>query len=293
MADFSAYLTDQRNYSPLTVKHYLRDISQWLARAGTREPIAFVTDPESLREFQAAGSRRETPSGRPLSARSLMRRRASCASFLRWLVRSKRIDEMPRLPRSPKQGRTLPRILSRTEIERIFETWIPRTWKDARDKAIMELFYASGARLAELVAARWADLDERQGWLRVTGKGNRERLVPVGRSALKAVDDYRGRMERAGLPMAEPLFVGSGGKAMSPRTVQRAVRVRLERLGPSAPHHPHALRHSFATHLLEAGATLRDVQELLGHRSLATTQIYTHVSLQHLKKVVAQAHPRG
>jgi integrase/recombinase XerC len=293
LAGFARYLGEQRNYSPLTVKHYLRDVSQWLERSGARAIPEFVSDPNSLREFIAAGSRRETPSGRPLSARSLTRRRASCVSFLRWLLRTHSIPELPRLPRGPKLPVTLPRLLSKSEIQRLFATWIPKDWKEARDRAMLEFFYASGARLAEIVAADWKDLDERQGWLRVVGKGDRERLVPIGRPALQALDEYRRRSAHAGVPAAGPIFVGPGGKALSHRTVQRAVRLRLEKLGASAPHHPHALRHSFASHLLEAGATLRDVQELLGHRSLATTQIYTHVSFQHLKKVVEQAHPRG
>ncbi|HVP37932.1 MAG TPA: tyrosine-type recombinase/integrase [Candidatus Saccharimonadales bacterium] len=293
LRDYAAHLADRLNYSPNTVKAYVRDVSQWLERAGRRELRAFLLDPEALSAFLAAGTRGETRSGRRLAARSLARRRAACVNLVRWMERTGRLPRVPRLPRSPRVSPSLPRVISRREMERVLEAWVPDGWKEARDKAVVELFYASGVRLAELVAARWEDLDARQGWLRVIGKGNRERLAPVGRAALRALDGYRRALQAAGVPVAPHFFVGPRGRVLSARTVQRLVRRRLERLGPSAPHHPHALRHSFATHLLEAGATLRDVQELLGHRSLASTQIYTHLSLQHLRETVARAHPRG
>jgi len=295
LREFAEHLTYRRSYSPHTVKAYLRDVSQWLETAPEGDLTPFLSRSESLAGFLAEGSRGHTPSGRALSGKSLSRRRAACVSMLRWLVRAGGLAAMPaRLPRSPRSRRTLPRVLSRTELERIFEAWIPRGLADARAKAVLELFYASGMRLAELAAARWEDLDARQGWLRVMGKGGRERLVPVGKAALRALDAYRrAALADPAAPLGATLFSGRGGRPLSHRTVQRMVRARLARLGPSAPHHPHALRHSFATHLLEAGASLRDVQDLLGHRSIASTQIYTHVSLGHLKKVVRQAHPRG
>ncbi len=294
LEEFCSHLAVTRNYSPLTVRHYRRDVEQWLERAPRGDLATFLVAADSLSSYLAAGSQGRTRSGRPLSARSLVRRRAACMTFLRWMVRTHRLEALPtRLPRSPRVPRVLPRVLSQTELERIFETWIPSGLRDWTEKAMLELFYSSGVRLSELAGACWEDLDTTRGWLRVTGKGNRERLAPVGRSALRALDSYRDELRRARVDPGSVMFVGRSGRALSVRTIQRMVRERLRHLGPSAPQYPHALRHSFATHLLERGATLRDVQELLGHRSLVTTQVYTHVSVRHLRETLKRAHPRG
>ncbi|MBI5836613.1 MAG: tyrosine-type recombinase/integrase [Candidatus Eisenbacteria bacterium] len=293
LREYASHLADRVNDSPHTVKNYLRDVRQWLERAGGANLRAFVTRPEAISDFLAAGSRGESRSGRKLSARTLARRRAACVNLLRWMVRTERLERMPRLPRSPRVRPQLPRVISRGEMERVLDAWQPTGWQECRDKAILEVFYSAGVRLAELVGARWDALDECEGWLRVIGKGDRERLAPIGRKALRALDTYRRGLAGAGVAAGPHVFVGRKGEALSVRTVQRLVRRRLASLGPAAPQHPHALRHSFATHMLEAGATLRDVQELLGHRSLASTQVYTHLSVRHLKETIARAHPRG
>jgi integrase/recombinase XerC len=191
----------------------------------------------------------------------------------------------------PRIGRRLPRTLPAEDLKRALDRLIQPDAATSRDRALLELAYSAGLRLSELVGLNRGDVDRRAGLLRVRGKGRRERIVPAGRTALGALDHYLAA--RPAGRADEPVFLGAGARRLSGRTVQRVVRRRLGEIAGGLGVTPHALRHSFATHLLDRGADLRAIQELLGHRSLATTQIYTHVSASRLRKAYEQAHPRA
>jgi integrase/recombinase XerC len=229
---------------------------------------------------------------RGLSARTVARRLAALRAFQRYLRRrgteGVRIGPELKGPRIPKR---LPRCLTPGELQTLLdETDWHGEARGVRDRAILELLYSTGIRLSELTGLKRRDVDLVRGLLAVRGKGNRERRVPVGRSARAALEDHL--REIAPVDRESPLFPGREG-ALSNRTVQRIVTRHLRRIARRSRLSPHLLRHSFATHLLEAGAELRAVQELLGHASLASTQIYTHVTTERLRAAHRQAHPRG
>lgn len=268
-----------------TLDAYRRDLdalSQW----AQGQSVADVADLhlEQLRAFVAAEHRRG------LSPKSLQRRLSACRSFYRWLLKHGRIAASPAAGlRAPKAPRKLPQVLDVDEAVQLVE--LPT---DAplglRDRAMLELFYSSGLRLSELCALRWRDLDFAEGLVTVLGKGSKQRTVPVGshaRTALQAWrDESHGRNE-------SPIFPGRGGGPITPRAVQIRLRQLAQRQGLFKRVHPHLLRHSFASHVLESSGDLRGVQELLGHADIATTQIYTHLDYQHLAKVYDGAHPRA
>ena len=269
-----------------TLDAYRRDLDalvQWSAAEAHGDVEAL--DSERLRAFIATEHRRG------LSPKSLQRRLSACRGFYGWLLKHGRIAANPvATVRAPKSARKLPQVLDVDEAVQLVE--LPT---DAplglRDRAILELFYSSGLRLSELCALRWHALDLREGQVHVLGKGGKERLVPVGSHACRALADWRA--ESAGQDEA-PVFPGRGGaKPISPRAVQLRLRQLAQRQGIFKRVHPHLLRHSFATHVLESSGDLRGVQELLGHADIATTQIYTHLDFQHLAKVYDGAHPRA
>jgi len=202
------------------------------------------------------------------------------------------------LLRAPKPEKQLPPFLSEGETERLLRPPLDETWLIKRDQAIFELFYASGMRLSELAGLNWPNIDFSIRMVRVLGKGGRERIVPLGRVAVKALREYQRAVEAAGqtsgLKVKDPrmVFINRSGDRLTDRTIARRLKKRVLAAGLSPTISPHALRHSFATHLLNAGADLRVVQELLGHRSLSTTQKYTHISLGHLKEIYRRSFPR-
>lgn len=285
---FLDYLLSARRYSPHTVAAYRRDLEdfrRFLERDGTRARVENIGD-EAVRRYLAALTR----SG--LSARTVARRLATLRAFRRYLegrgVAGVAVGPEIKGPRLPRR---LPAVLDPSVLHRLLDTtdWdaLPR---GRRDRAVLELFYSTGIRLSELTGLRRRDLDMRAGLVSVRGKGNRERRVPVGRAALDAV---KAHLEQA--PPGDggdPLFPGRKGP-LSNRTVQRIVTRHLRRIARQSKLSPHLLRHSFATHLLDAGAELRAVQELLGHASLASTQVYTHITTDRLRAAHRQAHPRG
>ena len=225
---------------------------------------------------------------------SVARAVAAWRSFSRFLKRRGLLERDPaRSIPFPRLPRRLPRTLPATELAGALDRMQAPDSTSVRDRALLELLYSSGLRLSELVGLNRGDVDNTSSLLRVRGKGRRERIVPVGRQALAAVTRYltaSGRREaRADLPV----FANARGQRLSGRTVQRVVRRRLGELAGGLGVTPHALRHSFASHLLDRGADLRAIQELLGHRSLASTQIYTHVSPSRLRKAYQLAHPRA
>ena len=229
-----------------------------------------------------------------------MSRKLACLkSFFKLMVREKHLEANPaELVSSPRLPKHLPAFLREDEAATLVQLPQGDALKDRRDRAILELLYASGLRVSELVGLSDHQLDLPEQLVRVLGKGSKERIVPFGDFAAKAIAHYLEERERLGLAIPEkngsrPLFVSLNGRRLSSRDVQRLVqRFRLN-LSASRRITPHTLRHSFATHLLERGADLRSIQELLGHSSLSTTQKYTHVSLQHLRSEYEKAHPKA
>ncbi|MFT4255384.1 MAG: tyrosine recombinase XerC [Pseudoxanthomonas sp.] len=282
---FLSHLQVERRLSAHTLDAYRRDLDAlqtWAAAQGVADPAQL--DAAQLRDFIAAEHRRG------LSPTSLQRRLSACRSFFLWLLKHGRIAANPAAGiRAPKAPRKLPQVLDADEAVQLVE--VPT---DAplglRDRALLELFYSSGLRLGELCALRWRDLDLQGGLVGVTGKGNKQRIVPVGSQARAALQAWR---DETGAANDAPVFPGRGGAPITPRAVQIRIKQLAQRQGLFKHVHPHMLRHSFASHILESSGDLRGVQELLGHADIATTQIYTHLDFQHLAKVYDAAHPRA
>lgn len=279
---FLAHLAVERQGSAHTLDAYRRDLAALSAWAGERDLLALTG--HDLRAFVAAEHRRG------LSPKSLQRRLSACRSLYRWLLKQGRIATNPADGvRAPKAARKLPQVLDVDEAVQLVE--LPT---DAplglRDRALLELFYSSGLRLSEVCALRWRDLDFDGGLVTVLGKGSKQRIVPVGSHARAALLAWRA--DSAGSPDGF-VFPGRGGAQISARAIQLRVKQLARRQGVFKRIHPHLLRHSFASHVLESSGDLRGVQELLGHADIATTQIYTHLDFQHLAKVYDAAHPRA
>ena len=282
-------LRDQRNLSHLTVKHYRRDLQHFVDFCNQTGIADWRdVDAETVRAHVAQRHRRG------LGGRSLQRELSALRAFFRHLLRHGEVDHNPAADvQAPKTARKLPRTLDVEQITRLVS--IPGDDPLAvRDRAILELFYSSGLRLAELVALDMRDVaDMRQGRVRVTGKGRKVREVPVGRCAIAALEAWL--RERQGWKKRDEdaLFLSRQGRRLTPRSVQARVRHHARAQGIAGGVHPHMLRHSFASHLLESSGDLRAVQELLGHADISTTQIYTHLDFQHLAQVYDRAHPRA
>jgi integrase/recombinase XerC len=228
-----------------------------------------------------------------LAPRSVQRRLSAVRSFFRYLVREKVLTANPALDvRAPKVKRGLPGTLDVDQVGRLLAI-DAREPLEVRDLALMELFYSSGLRLAELVALDLGDVDLAEHLVRVTGKGRKTRIVPVGRMAREAIGRWlRERGALAG-PDEPALFVGRNGRRLGPRAIQARIAYWARRQGLPVHVHPHLFRHSFASHILESSQDLRGVQELLGHADIATTQVYTHLDFQHLARIYDKAHPRA
>ncbi len=290
LEDFLGEFAASRRGSPHTLAAYRRDIGRVLdLAAGADRPVAPSAWTRELLE-RAMRDLFRTGHASTSAARAL----AAWRSFGRFCVRRGVLEADPAkaLP-FPRHRRRLPRTLPQIDLaaalDRLAAADDPQA---ARDSALMEMTYSAGLRLSELVGLDHGDLDRAGALLRVRGKGRRERIAPVGERAMAALERYLAREGRSRMAPGEPLFAGRAGR-LSGRTVQRAVRRRLAGVAAGLGITPHALRHSFASHLLDAGADLRAIQELLGHRSLASTQVYTHVTPARLKEAYAQAHPRA
>ncbi len=286
---FSRYLSDERNLSPHTRSAYLRDLGEFQAflkrHCGSEQVALARVDSLLLRRYLAELHKRNQRT-------SIARKLSALRTFFRYLVREGSLASNPTEGLStPKLSRYLPKTLSVDEAAALMERGYGKSLLDLRDRAIVELFYSSGLRVSELTGLDVGSLDLRENLVRVLGKGRKERIVPVGRKAREALLAY---LEARGLPGAEdPLFLNARGGRLTPRSVQRNLKARLIKAGLIKDISPHALRHSFATHLLDGGADLRAIQELLGHASLSTTQKYTQVSVDHLMSVYDKAHPRS
>ncbi|MGH8152353.1 MAG: tyrosine recombinase XerC [Rhodanobacteraceae bacterium] len=284
-AAFLEYLKVERHYSPGTLRNYAHAL-QGLVRFADELGLAKWNDlsGDALQTLVADEHRRGLE---PPSLRAML---AAFRSFFRFLARDGRIGNNPAAGvRSPKVRRKLPEVLDVDEAATLVDVHAVDPLA-LRDHALLELLYSSGLRVSELCGVRWRDLDPDEGLLRVTGKGNKTRIVPVGRLALAALATLRDSQPASA---DEPVFRGRGGKPISPGAVRAAVKRRARAQGVWKRVYPHLLRHSCASHLLESSGNLRAVQELLGHADIGTTQIYTHLDFQHLAKVYDAAHPRA
>ena len=281
---FLEHLRVERNVSAHTRDAYQRDLAALCAWAAMRSRGVLELRNDEIRAFVASEHRRG------LSPKSLQRRLSACRSFYLWLLKRGRIDANPAdAIRGPKTARKLPQVLDVDEAVQLVEVATDAPL-GLRDRALLELFYSSGLRLSEVCALKWADLDFAQGLVTVLGKGSKQRIVPVGSHARNALAALR--EEAAGQP-GDFVFPGRGGAQISSRAVQLRMKKLAAQRGVYKRIHPHLLRHSFASHLLESSGDLRAVQELLGHADISTTQIYTHLDFQHLAKVYDAAHPRA
>jgi integrase/recombinase XerD len=280
----------EKGLAPNSIVSYRRDLMEFSAYLQRQGIDLAAADRETIRGFLASLYRRR------LSARSVARHLVSLLNFFRYLVREQKIASDPTAEvQAPKVGIDLPHYLSTAEVDRLLEAPDSSSPASLRDRAMLELLYATGMRVSELVTLRCEDLDANLGILRCRGKGGKERLIPVGKAALKAVDSYvrlgRGSLlRRSGVPY---LFLNNRGRSLSRVGFWKILRRRGRQVGVSIGLSPHAIRHSFATHLLERGADLRSVQLMLGHSSISTTQIYTHVLKERLKQVYQAHHPRA
>ncbi|NIQ12806.1 MAG: tyrosine recombinase XerC [Gammaproteobacteria bacterium] len=286
---FSDYLADERNLSPHTRAAYLRDLAEF----GVFLEQNNCAGIDSLKKIDSFMLRRYLAELHKRNQRtSIARKLSALRTFFRYLVREGVLSGNPAEGLStPKLNRYLPKTLSVDEAAALMERGYGNSLRDLRDRAIVELFYASGLRVSELTSLDVGSLDLREKLVRVVGKGRKERILPIGRKSYEALQAY---LEARGMPADdEPLFLNNRGGRLTSRSVQRNLKARLIKAGVLKDISPHALRHSFATHLLDGGADLRAIQELLGHASLSTTQKYTQVSVDQLLSVYDKAHPRS
>lgn len=291
---FLAYLSLEKGASPFTLDAYARDVQcflDFLRRRSGDEPIPSRTSHLEIRAYLAELQRAR------YSRRTIARRLAAVRSFFAFLCRAGRLDANPaRGISAPKLGRPLPRFLHEHDVADLIESPDASSRLGMRDRAILETVYGAGLRVGELVGLNLHDVDLVHGFVRAFGKGGRERVVPIGARACEAIREYLERA-RPGLlgdrPDPGALFLNRAGSRLSTRAVQLMVDRYIRKTSIDKKVSPHVLRHSFATHLLDHGADLRAVQELLGHVSISTTQIYTHVTRERLRRVYDSAHPRA
>ena len=285
---FLDHLRLERNLSPHTIKSYRRDLEVLTGYCDERGIAAWSgLAPHSVRAYAAHIH------AQGLSPRSIQRRLSGLRSFMNYLVRENLLQQNPAVDiMAPKAPRNLPNTLDIEQMGRLLA--IPGDDPvSRRDRAMLELLYSSGLRLAELVDLNPHDVDLDDRVVRVTGKGRKDRLVPVGRKAKDAIESWlqvRGELANVA---ERALFVGVRGRRISPRSIQQRVRHWAKWAGIPQRVYPHLFRHSFATHLLESSGDLRGVQELLGHADISTTQVYTHLDFQHLAQIYDEAHPRA
>ena len=285
LEQFLAHLASERRLSPHTVLNYGRDVAALLELAGDA-PLEQLQI-HHLRRFIAQLH------ARGLDGRSLARMLSGWRGFFRYLARDHGYTHNPCTGlRAPKAKKTLPHALSPDEAQRLMQ--LPENGAlAARDRAMFELFYSSGLRLSELISLAPDDINFSDATVRVTGKGSKTRIVPVGSHALRALTDWlkpRAALVKAG---DNALFINRNGRRLTPRAVQYRMKSWALKLGLNTDLYPHKLRHSFASHLLQSSGDLRAVQEMLGHASIATTQVYTHLDFQYLAKAYDAAHPRA
>ncbi len=288
VARFLAYMATEKRSSPHTCEHYGRDLdrlNRWRLEQDFADWRALTH--HSMRHY-AAGLARTG-----LAPRTIARHLSSARRFFTYLVREGELSDNPALDiRPPRGSRPLPKVMDVDSAGQLLDR-APEDELEVRDHAMLELMYSSGLRLAELVSLSVDQVDGRARELRVTGKGNKTRVLPVGRAALKALENWLAVRPGLASEGERALFVSRRGQRIHPRTVQARLRRWGQMSAAEQGIHPHLMRHSFASHLLESSSDLRAVQELLGHSDITTTQIYTHLDFQHLASVYDQAHPRA
>jgi len=295
---YAAHLRNERNLSPHTLRNYLSDLAKFqcflvereLALAGDGTVDAGKVDIHVVRAYLASLTADHKKS-------SIGRKLAALKGFFRYLVMTKRLDKDPLLlVNSLKQEKPLPKFLTVDDAFQLLDAVKGENDLDLRDRAVLEVFYSTGIRVSELVGLDWADIDVQLGIVRVVGKGSKERIVPIGAVAIKALESYADSVRlhwQVPCRGESPVFLNHRGRRITTRSVARIVEKHLKLAGIQIKMGPHGLRHSFATHLLNGGADLRVIQELLGHVSLSTTQRYTHLNLDQLTAVYDKAHPRA
>ena len=289
---FMLTLEKERNFSLHTIKAYKNDLNRFnffLNNTLNRKKLAKINR-NDIRKFLAE----EYDNG--YSSKTVARRLATIKSYFKYLVKTELIQENISIHiNSPKVPKKLPNFVDKNLIDTLMKTPSLDTHIGIRDRAVLELFYSTGMRLSELVNMNIGDFEINKKLIRVIGKGNKERMIPYGRNAESAIKNYL-KIRNLSLKPAfanKPLFVNSSEKRISKRTIQRRMNNYIKLVADGKRIGPHLLRHTFATHLLDNGADIRAVKDLLGHSSLSSTQIYTHVSIEKLKKDYTQAHPHG
>jgi len=279
---FVRYLEIEKNYSPHTILNYRLDLDDFLKFLG-ESPIESV-EYLLLRKYLAILKEKK------LGSRSMARHLSTLRSFFKFLTREGFLKSNPILSvASPKLDKHLPQFLTEEEVFRLIESSVPKDEMGLRDRAILETFYSTGMRISELCSLSQDDLDFIGGVVKLKGKGKKERIAPIGDKAISSLRDYLEKRKR----QASAVFLNKRGTRITDRGVRNIVGKYLKASGMKKGVSPHTLRHSFATHLLNRGADLRTVQELLGHANLSTTQIYTHLTTEKLKNVYDKAHPRA
>lgn len=278
---FLNYLEVERNYSSHTLVNYRKDLldfSQFVKKP--IDKIDYFTFRKFLAHLNASGFTKKT----------VARKISTLKSFFKFLMREKLIHTNPALSMTyPKQDKNLPKFLSEKEVKNFLDNLPDKGVLDLRNKAILEMLYASGIRISELIGLNTNDVDIISDMIKVKGKGKKERIVPLGRSAGESLRKYLDKRNSS----SSALFLNRFGKRISAVGVRKAINKCAKKLALKEKISPHVFRHSFATHLLNRGADLRSVQELLGHSDISTTQIYTHLTIDNLKKVYNKAHPRA
>jgi integrase/recombinase XerC len=298
ISQYADHLRLERNASAHTLRNYLSDLAQLREFLIARQLCLDEQGSIAVEKIDIHVVRAFLASLTPARKKSSIGRKvAALKGFFRFLLATKRIDKDPLLLiHSPKQEKPLPPFLSVDDVFQLLGGVKIKTGLDVRDLAVLEVFYSTGIRVSELVGLSWADIDMQLGIVRVVGKGSKERIVPIGKIALEALKKY-GHEQRKQWNLSckgeTPVFLNNRGDRITTRSVARIVEKHLKLAGIQIKMGPHGLRHSFATHLLNSGADLRVIQELLGHESLSTTQRYTHLNLDQLTAVYDKAHPRA
>ena len=282
--DFLRYLKTEKNVSPHTERSYLSDLEQLFDFLG--ETDLAIADHQTLRQFVGHLVKLK------IKKSSIARKLSAVRSFFKYLNRAGLLQNNPaRLIATPRREKRLPAVLTVDDALRLMEAPHKGDDTELRDRAVLETLYSTGIRASELTGMNREDISRHDRLIRIRGKGRKERIVPVGNKALNAIDAYLRQRTTGGEPSA--VFTGPSGKRLTARTVQRILENYRKELGLTSKASPHTLRHSFATHLLESGADLRSLQELLGHASLSTTQRYTHLNIDLLMETYDKAHPRA
>ncbi len=289
---FVAHLAAEKGYSPATVRSYETDLAQFEAFLQARQ--ASLEHPESVTREHARGFMAEMHRLH-IKKSSMARKLSSLRAFFRFLRRQRVLDADPLAGlRNPKQEKRQPRALNVDQAVAVMQAAAPKDPESLRDAALAELLYGSGLRVSEALGLDVTDVDAASGVVRVTGKGSKDRLAPLSDEARRRLAQYVEQRGAFAPPPGETaLFLGQRGGRLNRRQAARIIEALSKKAGLAQRVHPHMLRHSFATHMLEAGADLRDIQELLGHERIGTTQRYTHLNLQQIMKVYDKAHPRA